>query len=84
MRSDLQASLKLWDVRMFGDAAVAPVLAWKDASLFNYNQQTNVALSSNERIVLTGSSVRKGRGEKAPLIGFDTTTGDSVCLEHLL
>jgi len=80
MKDDLRASLKMWDIRK----ATTPVQAWKDASLCNFNQATNIAVSPNERIVLTGSSVRKGLGHYSLLNGFDTLTGDLVCKEAVL
>lgn len=79
--TDSSASMKLWDIRK---PNIGPLIAWKDASLCNFNQPTNVALSSNERIVLTGSSVRKGLGHFAVLNGFDTLTGDRVLREAVL
>jgi hypothetical protein len=71
MPDDYSASLKLWDIRKSSE----PVWAWRHASLVNLNTQSNVTLSSNERIVLTGSSVRKGLGHYSLLMGFDTLTG---------
>ena len=52
--------------------------------MFNYNSATNVALSSNERLLLTGSSVLKKSRESAALNGFDTLTGEKVCEERPL
>jgi hypothetical protein len=60
------------------------VWAWKNAALFNMCRQQNVALSANERVALTGTSVRKGLGHYAPLMGFDTLTGELVCQEAIL
>jgi hypothetical protein len=71
MPDEYSASLKLWDIRNTSK----PVWGWKNAGLVNLNPQCNVALSSNERVVLTGSSVRKGLGHYALLMGFDTLTG---------
>ena len=80
MVSDYQASLKLWDIRN----TQQPTKAWKDASLCNLGGDTNVSLSANERILLTGSSVRKGRGQYALLHAYDTLTGDNLCKEAVL
>ena len=80
MVSDYQASLKLWDIRNTSQ----PVRAWKDASLCNFGSNTNISLSANERVVLTGSSVRKGRGQYAYLHMYDTLTGDLIGKEAVL
>ena len=80
MASDVQASLKLWDIRK----STEPVRAWRDASLCNFGTDTNVTLSSNERVLLTGSSVRKGRGHYALLHAYDTLTGENLCKEAVL
>lgn len=75
--SDFSASMKLWDLRNSRE----PVLVWKDASLCNFNQATNVTLSPNERIVLTGSSVYQDDQQEALLNCFDTLSGEVVCKE---
>ena len=80
MKSDYQASLKLWDIRN----TKSPVKAWRDASLCNFGGNTNVSLSANERVILTGSSVRKGRGQYAFLHMYDTLTGESMGKEAVL
>lgn len=78
--TDSQASLKIWDIRN----TAQPVKAWGDASLCNFGADTNVALSANQRILVTGSSVRKGRGHYALLHAYDTLSGDTVAKEAVL
>ena len=73
----LQASMKLWDLRNSSQ----PIHVWNDASLCNFNQNTNVTLSPNERIVLTGSSVIKDGHQEALLHCYDTTLGGLICKE---
>lgn len=52
-----------------------PVLEWHD--LVNLSQKTNIALSPDTKIVITGASVRKNHG-KGVLHGFSTVTGERV------
>jgi WD40 repeat protein len=42
------------------------------------NSRTGVTLSPNEKIVLTGTSVRKGYSV-AQVAGFSTVTGENIC-----
>ena len=65
-------SMKLWDIRM----TAKPVLLWDD--LPNLSSKTNIALSPDQKIIVTGSSVRKNYGN-GTLHGFCTTTGRRVC-----
>jgi WD repeat-containing protein 70 len=65
-------SLKLWDIRK----ASKPVYEWFD--LINLSSKTNIALSPNEKYVITGTSVRKNYGYGF-VNGFSTVTGEKVC-----
>lgn len=93
LETDSAASFKLWDLRMakggetaklMGQSEPRCVWAWKDASLFNMCRQQNIALSANERVAVTGTSVRKGSGQHARLMGYDTLTGELLCSEPIL
>ena len=64
-------SMKVWDLRRpqtTSQSGAAPsgksdqaLFHWDDEDgLFNMNSRTGVAQSPNEKIVLTGTSVRKG------------------------
>lgn len=64
-------TLKLWDIRN----TVHPFQEFKD--LTNLSSKTNIALSPDERMILTGTSVRKGFAH-GQLMCFDVLTGDLV------
>ena len=49
-------TMKLWDIRN----TKFPIFEWKD--LTNLSSKTNVCISPDEKLVLTGTSVRKGFG----------------------
>jgi hypothetical protein len=61
-------SMKIWDLRRPPTTGTntsgkcdEALLQWDDQDgLFNMNSRTGVTLSPNEKIVLTGTSVRKG------------------------
>ena len=68
----LDDTLKVWDIRN----TKHPCQEWKN--LINFSGKTNIAFSPDERMILTGTSVRKGFGN-GHLMGFDMITGDNVC-----
>ena len=71
----LDDSMKVWDMRKSDQ----PLFSWDEQhSLFNLNPKTSVTLSPNEKIVLTGTSVRKGYAH-GEVVGFSTVTGEKVC-----
>ena len=57
-------TLKVWDIRN----TKSSVYEWKD--LTNLSSRTNVSISPDEKLVLTGTSVRKGFGYGL-LIAYD-------------
>ena len=65
-------TMKVWDIRN----TKMPSQEWKD--LVNLSSKTNVCISPDERLVLTGISVRKNFGY-GMMMGFDIVTGDVVC-----
>jgi len=65
-------TLKLWDLRFQGD----PINVWED--LKNFASHTNVALSPDEKIILTGDSIRKEEGN-GNLHFFDSDTLEKIC-----
>jgi WD40 repeat protein len=62
-------TMKLWDIRNTKEA----VFTWKD--LANLSSKTNICISPNETMILTGTSVRKGFGF-GHIMAFDVATGD--------
>lgn len=58
-------TLKLWDIRNTSKT----IYDWDN--LTNLSSKTNIALSPNEKVIVTGTSVRKNHG-------FGTLTGFSV------
>lgn len=58
-------TLKLWDIRN----TQHPIHEWKD--LTNLSSKTNIAFSPDEKMILTGTSVRKGFAN-GMMMGFDT------------
>lgn len=65
----LDDTMKLWDIRNTSQ----PLYMWDD--LANMSPKTGVAVSPNEKVVITGTSVRKGFGE-GQIVGFNTMTGE--------
>mmetsp|Transcript_26912 Transcript_26912/g.25975 ORF Transcript_26912/g.25975 Transcript_26912/m.25975 type:complete len:315 (-) Transcript_26912:621-1565(-) len=65
----LDDTMKLWDLRK----AATPVHVWPD--LTNLSSKTNICLSPNESLVLTGTSVRKGFGY-GHIMAFDPVSGE--------
>ena len=57
--------MKLWDIRNVS----SPVFEWKD--LINLSSKTNICISPDERLVMTGTSVRKGFGYGLMMV-YDT------------
>merc|ERR1719265_2741230 len=49
-------TLKMWDIRR----PDKPIHAWED--LVNFSPKTGIAISPNEKVLVTGTSVRKGYG----------------------
>ena len=64
-------TLKLWDIRN----TKHPFQEWKD--LINLSSKTNITFSPDEKLVLTGTSVRKGFGH-GQLITGDVLTGEII------
>lgn len=52
-------TLKFWDWRFPSD----PINTWDD--LFNYNSHTNICLSPDEKYIVTGNTVQKGKGNSS-------------------
>ena len=65
-------TLKLWDIRN----TKHPSQEWKE--LINLSDKTNISISPDEKVILTGTSVRKGFAHGL-MMGFDVLTGDVVC-----
>lgn len=65
-------TLKLWDIRN----TKHPFQEWKDLTCIQ--SKTGITLSPDEKLVLTGTSVRKGFGH-GMLMGFEVATGEEVC-----
>jgi len=65
-------TMKLWDIRQ---TRSGPVQEWDD--LVNLSPKTGVAISPNEKVVLTGTSVRKGYGY-GQVVAFSTIDGSKV------
>ena len=65
----LDDSMKLWDIRN----TKFPIHDWKD--LTNLSAKTNITLSPDEKLILTGTSVKKGTGFGF-LKAFDVGTGE--------
>ena len=63
--------MKLWDIRN----TKYPFQEWKD--LINLSSKTNLTISPDERLVLTGTSVRKGFGFGL-VVSADVLTGEIV------
>lgn len=64
-------TLKIWDIRN----QKLPVFEWKD--LINMSSKTNVAFSPDEKLVLTGTSVRKGFGQGL-IMAYDAQSGEEI------
>jgi WD40 repeat protein len=65
-------TLKLWDIRN----TKHPSQEWKD--LTNLSAKTSITTSPDEKMILTGTSVRKGFAH-GMMMGFDVLTGDTLC-----
>lgn len=65
-------TLKFWDWRFPNE----PINVWSD--LLNFTSCTNVSLSPDEKIIMTGDSVRKGMGNGC-LHFFNTDTFEKIC-----
>jgi WD40 repeat protein len=65
-------TLKLWDIRN----SQHPIQEWRE--LTNISPKTNIAFSPDEKMIITGTSVRKGFAY-GMLMGFDVVTGDVLC-----
>ena len=64
-------TLKLWDIRKQGEH----IYVWED--LVNMSSKTGIAISPNEKILLTGTSTRAGYGYGF-LVAVNTQTGEKV------
>jgi len=64
-------TMKMWDLRK----PTEPVFTWEN--LINLSSKTNVTLSTNEKVVLTGTSVRKGYGYGV-VAAYDTISGEKL------
>ncbi len=62
-------TMKLWDIRNTKEA----VFTWSD--LTNLSSKTNMCLSPEETMILTGTSVRKGFGF-GHIMAYDVLTGE--------
>jgi WD repeat-containing protein 70 len=65
-------TLKIWDIRNTKHS----IQEWKDLTCLQ--AKTGITLSPDEKMILTGTSVRKGFGYGL-LMGFEVVTGDTVC-----
>mmetsp|Transcript_8622 Transcript_8622/g.14579 ORF Transcript_8622/g.14579 Transcript_8622/m.14579 type:complete len:228 (-) Transcript_8622:581-1264(-) len=74
------ASLKIWDIRK----ASKPLFSFEDKTLFNLCPQANVALSANERVILTGSSALPKKGEFSYLHAYDLVSGELILRDRVL
>jgi hypothetical protein len=64
--------MKMWDIRKLNKS----IFSWED--LVNLSSKTGVTISSNEKFLLTGTSVRHGYGHGF-IVGFNTMTGEKIC-----
>ena len=64
-------TMKVWDIRN----TVHPINEWTD--LTNLSSKTNICLSPDEKLIMTGTSVRKGFGHGL-LFAFDVLTSETV------
>jgi len=64
-------TFKMWDIRKLNEA----VFAWHD--LVNLSPRTATTISPNEKMLLTGTSVRQGFGHGF-LVGFSTMNGEKM------
>jgi WD repeat-containing protein 70 len=69
-------TMKLWDIRN----TKHPILEWKD--LTNLSAKTNIAFSPDEKMILTGTSVRKNFAY-GMMMGYDVTTGETKCADSI-
>jgi hypothetical protein len=64
-------TMKLWDIRN----AKSAVYEWKN--LVNLSSKTNICISPDEKLVLTGTSVKKSFGY-GHIMAYDSSSGDLV------
>ena len=64
-------TMKMWDIRKPSEA----VFTWEN--LVNLSSKTAITISPNEKVLLTGTSVRQGYGHGF-IVGFSTMTGEQV------
>lgn len=64
--------MKMWDIRKLNQA----VFSWED--LVNMSSKTAITISPNEKMLLTGTSMRQGFGHGF-MVGFSTVHGDKIC-----
>ena len=64
--------MKLWDIRNTSKT----VFDWYD--LPNLSSKTNIALSPNEKVIVTGTSVGRKNGYGF-MHGFSTDNGQKIC-----
>ena len=64
-------TMKMWDIRKTSEA----VFTWED--LVNLSSKTAITIAPNEKLLLTGTSVRQGYGHGF-IVGFSTMSGKKV------
>jgi WD repeat-containing protein 70 len=64
-------TLKLWDIRK----PQSPIYAWDE--LVNMQAKTGITISPNEKVLVTGTSVRKGFGYGF-MVAVNTMTGERI------
>lgn len=65
-------TMKMWDIRKPTEA----VFTWEE--LVNLSSKTAITISPNEKMLLTGTSVRQGYGHGF-ITGFSTVNGEKLC-----
>ena len=70
-------TLKLWDIRN----SSKPVFVWEDLS--SVSGSTSVALSPNEKVIVTGTASSRRGQDVGRLVGFNTLEGGKVCDEGI-
>lgn len=65
-------TMKMWDIRKPTEA----VFTWEE--LVNLSSKTAITISPNEKMLLTGTSVRQGYGFGF-ITGFSTVNGEKLC-----
>ena len=64
-------TMKMWDIRKPSEA----IYTWED--LVCLSSKTAITIAPNEKLLLTGTSVRQGYGHGF-IVGFSTMTGEKV------